>query len=370
MRLVNALNGVFLTLAFALSLFIQNTASALLIPFFILITISFVFGGRKVSPQVLIWIFCIVISGLFLAPAVGNSGYVIMAVFLLLPLVAITATRVALVLCALIMWAFAINLIMQKLFWPSEYFQFPRRAAYPFLDPNTAATMCNIALLPAISYLNRYKNILGIMAVILFTAALICTESRGGILAALIATGVYFAYLNPRLRLPCVGAIIAGIALMLSIPRAREALFQRWEIWESAISLVNMKGHGFGSFHLAYNGIRNEIHTAGMFAHNDLLQMAIENGWPFVIVFICLCISTATRVNRKNIGAFCALLAVFLQSLVNYPFYLAPVSIACGMALWFINNTGRTAVNQVAQEETWRRKAREEVRQEFARRQA
>ena len=88
-----------------------------------------------------------------------------------------------------------------------------------------------------------------------------------------------------------------------------------------------------GTFGTYYQQVRIETDTGGWYAHNDILQLAIEMGFPAVLVFCELFSIVAVTTTRRNIVSACVLLALFLQAMVEFQFYVPAVSIIAGLAL-------------------------------------
>src|SRR5262249_17368339 len=84
-----------------------------------------------------------------------------------------------------------------------------------------------------------------------------------------------------------------------------------------------------------YGQVRTETQTAGVFAHNDPLQFMIEMGWPAGFEFLLLVLIAAASTNRRNLVSGCVLLALFIQSMVEFQFYVPALSLFGGAALGY-----------------------------------
>jgi hypothetical protein len=213
-------------------------------------------------------------------------------------------------------------------------YHYEGRYAWPLLDPNNAAMVVNMALIPCLHMaLNEGRRWHGPVA--LFCAAgaaafVLCSAryGRGFVPAALAALALAAAsalHFRPGL-----------IAVMA------HSFADRFPIWEASLPLLWIRpllGLGLGSFGHYYEQVRTEQYTVGWHSHNDLLNFAVEMGVPAALVFCALCAAVALTTRRANLPAACVLLAVLLQSMVEFQFYIAPVSLMAGLALgWHISN--------------------------------
>lgn len=92
-------------------------------------------------------------------------------------------------------------------------------------------------------------------------------------------------------------------------------------------------GLGLGTFYHYYQVARTEFYTAGWHSHNDMLQIAIEMGFPALAVFMTVFGTALVRTNRANLLPGCILLGILLQSMTEFQFYIPAVSVLAGMAL-------------------------------------
>lgn len=232
---------------------------------------------------------------------------------------------------------YSVGLILQMLF-QVHYTHFDYEldwrnssaAAWPMLDPNNAAAVINCALIPCFYLALRDKRWFAFVAVFLF--ALFATASKAGGLAfticAIILLGVRFT------------AWITVLGLLSMIPFyswVDKALAYRYPIWKAALPLLTINpytGLGLGTFGQYYAQIRTENGSGGWFAHNDFLQLGIEIGFPCVLVFCLLWLTVAIETNSRNIVFAVTMMAVILQSLVEFQFYVPVISILMGLLLY------------------------------------
>jgi hypothetical protein len=129
-------------------------------------------------------------------------------------------------------------------------------------------------------------------------------------------------------------------AAMLLKPEAFDiaicSFWNRFPIWDTSMKLFHMMpwtGSGIGTFGYYYQRMRYEHYTAGWFAHNDLLQFAIELGWPCALVFVALILSVVATTQKVNIVPAAILLSTFMQSCVEFQYYVPAISVLTGATL-------------------------------------
>jgi len=152
------------------------------------------------------------------------------------------------------------------------------------------------------------------------------THVTGGILAVLVAT-IVFAFSCKRKWIPysIIAGCLAGGAISyfyIDTPG-----FERLAVWEITWRLYSDRwfaGFGLGSFNsiFANPGFVKilKIHYAQ--AHNDLLQGLFESGIVFGIIVIGYLVNIARRMSVKAIIPVTALVAIIVNSLVNFPFHI------------------------------------------------
>lgn len=260
------------------------------------------------------------------------------------------------------------------------YRQFGPRIHYPFLDPNNLAALLNIALLPAaglfmISAERRRSLLYGCMFALLY-AALLATQSRGGLLCASIGFAMLLPFVSlpfkqQRLKLSAVagGAVIIpllmqmythfvysgpGIAFNL-LSQNPVSVTDRLALWRSTWDMIThdpLGGAGLGTFYFYYSGYRlPSDRSDGFFAHMDALQLWAETGVAAFVLFYAFFAAVACRTFRafkmagadqhdvrvRMIASFAALAAVFLHSHVNFVIYLPALGLPLGvlLAAWY-----------------------------------
>lgn len=306
----------------AVSLFIQGTASIYSAPFFILLLLFVTFGERNYNIVSVIWLFTLLSSAFFIAPIYkSGTSWAMLSMMLALPLTAIAGNRRSFQWVMIVCVIFALTLLYQYFFDPSLMYQ-GRRASWPLANPNNAAQIIEMALILSIS-----KPLL----FLLFFVALLTTGSIGGIVASGAGIIAYLTFKYKRLRPLVIFAGITGLTALMLTGRSWRSLSERFPIWDASSGLISFRGSGIGTFYKLYDNVRTEHTSAGMFAHNDFLQFAIEMGWPIALIFMVLCFCAARATNQHNITYACAMLAVLVHSLISFPFYIASVNVMLGI---------------------------------------
>ncbi|AGH97476.1 O-antigen ligase family protein [Micavibrio aeruginosavorus] len=247
------------------------------------------------------------------------------------------------------------------------------RAHWPMLDPNILCTLFALALPLALAHtltaMNRAQTIVGMIACALLCAAIIATGSRGGLVAALVALVTLIAFMDRTLikrAIAPVSVMVLSMALMVFVlgPQTttidrlatltqngahENGLLPRLIMHDGSIRMMMdnpIVGTGPGTFFLVYPGYRGSISdtSLGAWAHCDPLQWGAEAGIPALILFyIILCtvlvrtiraMRMATPDRRMDILVpFTALLAVAIQSHVQFPLQTLAALIPCGILL-------------------------------------
>lgn len=219
--------------------------------------------------------------------------------------------------------------------------------SWPLIDPNNGACLVNILLIPC--FWLALKKPKWWFAVAFCLLAIYATGSKAGITAfgaaAVVMTVAYY-----RLNIATIMwgfaiisvwflACVTGNMLDMTIStHFLNSSTTRLMLWASAVSLMSLQpwiGLGLGQFVFYYNQVRMEPWTAGQYVHNDILQFAVEMGIPAALIF-CLLLVQIRRYASHCVPAACVIMAVLLQSLVEFQFYIPPISMACGLALAYL----------------------------------
>jgi O-antigen ligase len=242
----------------------------------------------------------------------------------------------------------------------------------PFQDRNLFAALMNLLWFPAAFIFltannSRFQLKLLALGIGLFiiSAGLFATTSRGGIATSLLLMPVllWAAYRNNQSRTRIVLIVLITAlaylcsALLLNATIA-DRTFQlsqdpsataRLLLWKSSIKMLlehPVVGSGWGTFIHYYPAYRvpQENTTAGMLAHNDYLQLALEGGIPALLLQMCILSGLLIQLRRSlrrvaDVAAFesvtllLGVSALFIHALVNFIFYQALMNILAGLYL-------------------------------------
>lgn len=159
---------------------------------------------------------------------------------------------------------------------------------------------------------------------------------------ALFASGLFCSLFFTGLQ------IGAGRLVTLSDPMTAGA--DRFLIWQSSWQMLKdapWYGIGIGLYGLVYPQYRNVAdRSAGHFAHNDLLQLFIETGWPGFFLIAALVVAlvwmvwsslVTVKIEAKNkyeiIVLASGLVAVCFHSLFTFNFYVYSTLMVIGIVL-------------------------------------
>lgn len=220
--------------------------------------------------------------------------------------------------------------------------------AWPMIDPNNAALVLNCALLPFFHYALYPRpeidnedtrvsiRIFYSLLCIPLALALFFTGSKAGIICALAA----IFYLSVRKDGWRPGhALVAGLGILGGIYFCAPLLASfgsRLPMWHGAAKLLELApwdGTGVGTFANYYKVTRMETYSSGFFAHNDVLQIAIEMGIPVAFVFITQWLAVAVTTWKANDVSAAVLFVMMAQSMVEFQFYVPVVALLAGIAM-------------------------------------
>ncbi|MEM7651478.1 MAG: O-antigen ligase family protein, partial [Pseudomonadota bacterium] len=255
------------------------------------------------------------------------------------------------------------------------------RVHHPMLNPNNLSVVFNMAFFPALAlYLFAKEKrllILGFILALTFFAALLVTQSRGGLIACYISllpfllfvrgqAGFTLSRLVPFI-VACVliavlvhvmSAGILGKSLVAVVnPGGTEiaTVTERKLIWTGTWNMIQdyfWTGTGLASFVYFYPRYRLfGDYSDGYFAHMDPLQFWAEMGvfapvlFYAVLVTILLRTIQATRASEISspyrlwmYGFFCGLLALAGHSHISFHLYM-PITLFLGsflLAGWYL----------------------------------
>ena len=293
----------------------------------------------------LAWACILGLSAFIFAPIM--NGAAVMWIFLAMPAVALSMRKEFLqnhLNAALaVLTVYAVGLIVQ-LALHVEYtninylsnWMIPS-VAWPLLDPNNAAAVVNIGLIPCLYMALRKPRWWALVGI--FSFALFATASKTGCIIAALA-GVALMTEFYRIDIPIV-LIVMVSALWAALETfghwiVNSAFQYRIPMWADSIQLLWIRpfnGLGFGSFADYYARVRTEHSTAGFFAHNDVLQIAIEAGIPAAIIFLAVFAAIYATTGRRNFVSGMTVFSVFLHSMMEFQFYIPAITLLMGLAI-------------------------------------
>lgn len=281
----------------------------------------------------IIWLLALVLDTFFIRPV--PDGVATMWLLAALPIALLCLRpehlRECLIGAGAVLALYAGGVLLQALLHVKNTDGMPWHS-WPVSDPNNAACLLNFGGIYCFARMLKEKKWLAPWA--LFTAALMLTESRAGIVTDTLAMMVLYGRKKGFL-LPC-GIVAATLIWAWEctpyIHAAAQSFSMRYPIWLASLRLITWRGYGWGTFEYYYPLVRTEHGTVGTYAHNDLLQFWIEGGVQAFIAF-CLLIFAVIKKRREDIKWRLMLGAVFLQALVEFQFYMPAISILCGLAL-------------------------------------
>jgi O-antigen ligase len=344
--------ALFCTIGLIIALLVQTIASSLAAAwlFFHLMCCTLLIyksGGVQfhglVRQATLAWLLLLGISTFIFTPIAGAAAF--MWVLAAMPMLALCLKpehlKSHLIGFSWVITLYSIGVIIQSVLGVT--YTHPNFSAHvwPILDANNAAVVINFGLITSFYFaLKRPKWWLWFA---LFAAALVVTKSRAGMGAAgiscaiLAASQIGFGKVLKLSLLPLAGVI----AYVFSIHFNTESLWQRLDIWNNCLEIAKASGftgYGFGSFPYLYAWVKQNNDPNVWFAHNDLLQFIIEGGWILALGFIGLVCAVILRTTKANLLPACIMLAVFIQSMFEFQFYMPVISILMGLPLAYHMN--------------------------------
>ncbi len=248
---------------------------------------------------------------------------------------------------------------------------FPRG---PFIYRNLQAAVLNMLILVlAARYLARKEDeqspryssewvLAGIFLLILIVG--LC-KSRGAQLC--LAVGMLCLFLLARSHVPrrqglfkIAGVFFSALTVaqigtagemgqrLLTLQEPYSAGKERFLIWEASWKMLlegPWYGRGLGTYWLAWPPYRPAGDaSAGFYVHNDYLQIAIEGGWPALLLLLAILAVVAGtfhrayrnaavdgRVRIEMAGLVTALLTLFLHNILDFNLYSMPATILAGL---------------------------------------
>lgn len=242
----------------------------------------------------------------------------------------------------------------------------------PFQDRNVFAAFMNLLWFPAAFVLltvessgYHLKRLATAVGLLIISTALFATTSRGGIAAWLLLLPVFLwaAYRHGVARKRILTLVLLTLAaylcstVLLNVSIADRTFrldhdpsaAARLLLWQSGLKMLlahPVIGSGWGTFVNYYPAYRVPLEnsTAGFFAHNDYLQLAIEGGIPAILLQLCLLYGVCVQLKRslrqaiapagfESAALLLGVMALFMHAFVNFIFYLAFMNILVGLYL-------------------------------------
>lgn len=303
----------------------------------------------------LIWLIVIGFSVFVLQPVTGgaSAGWVLAAAPMLAICMRPQYLKSYIAVSFSVVLLYGLGLILQVvLHMHYTVFDYPshlgfnyRLPAWPLLDPNNAACIMVIGLVPSF-YMCLERRALWLLPASICLIGLLLTECKAGLLAAGIASLVLLYHrLNRAFTMNTIAWGMLVIAAWVPFYWAEMILSlinsvrPRLDIWSDAWPLLwqhPLRGLGMGTFHIYYAGVRHaDQASGGFYAHNDFLQLAIETGIPCSLALVALIIAIACTTCKNNLPAACTLLAIGIMSFLEFQLYEWPVSLLAGVALGY-----------------------------------
>ncbi len=187
----------------------------------------------------------------------------------------------------------------------------------------------------------------------LMTATIFVSHSRGVVLALILVAALMLGLKYGKKGWLVV--IAGGVVLLLMLPPGKlddliklstQDGYRRIYIWQSAWNMINARpwfGWGMGNFGLVYPrynlpSMETILHFGKVtrFAHNEILQVNAEMGWPAGILFVAIIIFVLRQgqgifrektVVWYRVVSFTALAGIILHSLVDFNLHLPAIAL-------------------------------------------
>jgi hypothetical protein len=298
----------------------------------------------------LAWALVLTLSAFIIHPVLKAAAT--MWILLALPSLALCLRKETLLPCVwgfgMVISLYAIGLVLQMLTHTQMDPAGGTRYGWPLLDPNNGAAIVNCALIPCLWL--TLKDWRWSLPTALFAMALYATGSKAGFAAG--STGGLILLSSLYGEWVWLAALLSGCAvatwayvyrpeLVVLVVHALQDRFPIW--WCSWLVLKEnlLRGTGLGTYGMFRIQQGLDLYIPPTYAHNDLLQFAVEMGVPAALVFCGMVWAAARATCRQNIVSGAVLAALFLQALTEFQFYVPAVSLLAGLALgWHNLNDG------------------------------
>jgi O-antigen ligase len=287
----------------------------------------------------------------------------------------------------LVIWSAGLT----RLLWFDDGFvlaqmRYGSRLAIPFVNPNHLASFAAIGLITSIGLiaaevrglwrpetaarekLRRFidtvvgRHWLLLVSCMIYVTALVLSQSRGGIAAALVGLLVLWAALLRRTRpsisrmVPAavVGLVVAATVFAPTIGRFADRIgkveaeaVQRMEIYRNAINAIEASpvlGYGYGGFPALYRMYdQNDVGGVVDYAHSTVLEIVVELGIPAAAVLFAALLwpivacwrGARLRQRDQHIPALATAAAAVaaIHSMVDFPLQIPAIAAAFALIL-------------------------------------
>ncbi|NKC00981.1 MAG: hypothetical protein GKR90_21145 [Pseudomonadales bacterium] len=287
-------------------------------------------------------------------------------------------------------WFFVVVFAMAS-YSAMRYIGWQERAHSPMFDPNNYVTLLYLVWIPwahqqvvSKAWVSKNKPLLAwlVLGSFVFSLAMLATHSRFAWLA-LVTPIIFWLIATRRLQreaLPLVGVVlgivlagstyfllgseqvsdnVVGLVSQAADAESSDRLLLLESVWRMYESVGSWLGHGLYTFSLLYPAFRHtgEQSTAGLFAHNDYVQIGFEGGLLLLIPILAIGFIIAVKLIRSLLrkdtstatGYALAAGMAFVHANVNFVFYILPLAIMLGvvLSLAFHESEGRPTSNAI-----------------------
>jgi O-antigen ligase len=217
--------------------------------------------------------------------------------------------------------------------------------------PNTLAgavllfTPVSLAVLPSLLRPGPALRILRLLLLLLAGGCLVWSGSKAGWLLAVgvLVLALLRVRISWKLRVAVAGVLLfaGGTGFLVKyadyLERGATSAAARLDYWEAALSIAThnpLAGSGPGTFGRSYALIKRPESEMSQMTHNDYLQQASDSGFPGLLFFTGFLAATLAWTGRRcwiangfsGFAIWLGLLAIALQSLVEFGFYIPAIS--------------------------------------------
>lgn len=180
---------------------------------------------------------------------------------------------------------------------------------------------------------------------------LIMSKSSGGTLAAMAGVIFYFALKKKNVIKISALILAACVLFILFIDPPVGSFAKRIEAWHGALPFYKQHwaiGCGLGHWKIVFKVHELTSKLWWSTAHNEVFQGAFEMGVGFIAILIGYAISAFRKFRKEALVSATALIIIFLNSLVNFPFHIATTAMVAviWMAIYDIQTNKNNDVRE------------------------